>query len=61
MPRKKKTNTDPLLSNAADLVMKGFYGRGRELRRKLDHNYYYIGGAKTILEECYKRGYTEFG
>lgn len=61
MARKKKVEKDPLIVNAAELVMTGMYGRGRELRKKLDKNYWYLGGSSVILEECYSRGYTEIG
>ena len=44
MGRKKKEVTDPIISKAAELVIMGVYGRGRELRRRLDLNYGYIGG-----------------
>lgn len=61
MGRKKKVITDPIISKAAELVIMGVYGRGRELRRRLDLNYGYIGGAEKIIAEAYKMGYTENG
>lgn len=61
MGRKKKEVTDPIISKAAELVIMGVYGRGRELRRRLDLNYWYLGGYEKIIAECYKRGYTEIG
>lgn len=61
MGRKKKVVTDPIITKAAELVILGVYGRGRELRRRLDLNYGYIGGAAVILAEAYKMGYTENG
>lgn len=61
MARKKKELTDPIITKAAELVIMGVYGRGRELCRRLDLNYGYIGGAEKILAEAYKMGYTENG
>lgn len=61
MGRKKKEVTDPIITKAAELVIMGVYGRGRELRRRLDLNYSYIGGAEKIIAEAYKMGYTENG
>lgn len=61
MGRKKKEITDPIITKAAELVVMGVYGHGRELRRRLDLNYGYIGGYKKIIVEAYKMGYTEVG
>ena len=61
MPRKKKEVTDPIITKAAALVIMGVYGRGRELKRRLDLNYGYIGGYEKIIAEAYKMGYTENG
>ena len=54
MGRKKKDVTDPIITKAAELVIMGVYGRGRELRRRLDLNYGYIGGAEKIIAENQK-------
>ena len=59
--RKKKQECDPIISKAADLVIMGVYGHGRELKKRLDRNYGYIGGYEKIIAECFKRGYTEIG
>lgn len=61
MARKKKTDIDPRIAAAADLVMMGVYGKGRILKKRLDLNYGYIGGYEKIIAECYKRGYNEIG
>lgn len=61
MGRKKKEVTDPIIIKAAELVILGVYGRGRELRRRLNLNYGYIGGYEKIIAEAYKMGYTEIG
>ena len=60
MGRKKKTAQDPI-EKVVELVLMGVYGRGRELQKQLDKNFYYLGGYEKIIAECYKRGYTEIG
>ena len=60
MGRKKKAAQDPI-EKVVELVLMGVYGRGRELQKKLDKNFYYLGGYEKIIAECYKRGYTEIG
>lgn len=59
--KKKQPDVDPVISHAADLVIMGIYGRGRELKKRLDRSYGYVGGYEKIIAECFKRGYTEIG
>ena len=61
MGRKKKEVTDPIIIKAAELVIMGVYGRGRELRRRLYFNYGNICDPEKIIAEAYKMGYTENG